>query len=132
MSQIANMAETYYIPFAPHNNSSAGTAGDAHVCASVPNFLALFHRFDDPTWNDVVNSDEAVIQDGHGDDEAPGLARVNRVPAEHAAGRRAALAVGTIPRQSTRNSKKRRGTLFLERRSSPSGGCEPTGSTRIE
>ena len=74
--KIANMAETYYIPFAPHNNSSAlSTVGDAHVCASVPNFLALeFHRFDDPTWNDVVNSDEPVIQDGHvAMTEAPGL-----------------------------------------------------------
>jgi len=38
--KIGNMAETYYIPFAPHNNSS------------VPNFLALeFHRFNDPTWD---------------------------------------------------------------------------------
>ena len=65
--KIANMAESYYIPFAPHNNSSAlSTVGDAHVCASVPNFLALeFHRFHDPTWNDVVLSDEPVIQDGH-------------------------------------------------------------------
>ena len=74
--KIANMAETYYIPFAPHNNSSAlSTVGDAHVCASVPNFLALeFHRFDDPTWNDVVNSDEPVIQDGHvAMTEVPGL-----------------------------------------------------------
>ena len=64
---IANMAETYYIPFAPHNNSSAlSTVGDAHVCASVPNFLALeFHRYDDPTWNDVVVADEPVIQQGH-------------------------------------------------------------------
>ncbi|NKB70666.1 MAG: mandelate racemase/muconate lactonizing enzyme family protein [Candidatus Latescibacteria bacterium] len=65
--KIANMAETYYIPFAPHNNSSAlSTVGDAHVCASVPNFLALeFHRYGDPTWNDVLNSDEPVIQQGH-------------------------------------------------------------------
>ncbi|MCY3788676.1 MAG: mandelate racemase/muconate lactonizing enzyme family protein, partial [Gemmatimonadetes bacterium] len=65
--KIANMAETYYIPFAPHNNSSAlSTVADAHVCASVPNFLALeFHRYDDPTWNDVVLSDEPVIQEGH-------------------------------------------------------------------
>ena len=39
---------------------------DAHVCASVPNFLALeFHRYDDPTWNDVVLSEEPVIQEGH-------------------------------------------------------------------
>ena len=65
--KIANMAETYYIPFAPHNNSSAlSTVGDAHVCASVPNFLALeFHRFNDPTWDNVLDSDESVIQDGH-------------------------------------------------------------------
>ena len=65
--KIANLAESYYIPFAPHNNSSAlSTVGDAHVCASVPNFLALeFHRFHDPTWNDVVLSDEPVIQEGH-------------------------------------------------------------------
>ena len=65
--KIANMAEMYYIPFAPHNNSSAlSTVGDAHVCASVPNFLALeFHRFNDPTWDDVLMSDKSVIQNGH-------------------------------------------------------------------
>ena len=65
--KIANMAETYYIPFAPHNNSSAlSTVADAHVCASVPNFLALeFHRYDDPTWSEVVLADEPVIQEGH-------------------------------------------------------------------
>ena len=65
--KIANMAEIYYIPFAPHNNSSAlSTVGDAHVCASVPNFLALeFHRYDDPTWNDVIVSEEPAIQQGH-------------------------------------------------------------------
>ena len=65
--KIANMAEIYYIPFAPHNNSSAlSTVGDAHVCASVPNFLALeFHRFNDPTWDSVLDSEKSVIQDGH-------------------------------------------------------------------
>ena len=65
--KIANMAEIYYIPFAPHNNSSAlSTVADAHVCVSVPNFLVLeFHRFHDTTWDDVLDSDESVIQDGH-------------------------------------------------------------------
>ena len=65
--KIANMAEIYYIPFAPHNNSSAlSTVGDAHVCASVPNFLTLeFHRFHDTTWDDVLATDESVIQEGH-------------------------------------------------------------------
>lgn len=74
--KIANMAEIYYVPFAPHNNSSAlSTVGDAHVCASVPNFLVLeYHRFDDPTWDDVLATDESVIQDGHVVlTEAPGL-----------------------------------------------------------
>jgi len=74
--KIANMAETYYIPFAPHNNSSAlSTVGDAHVCASVPNFLALeFHRFHDPTWEHVIESNQDVIQNGHVQlTEEPGL-----------------------------------------------------------
>jgi len=65
--KIANMAEIYYIPFAPHNNSGPlSTLADSHVCASVPNFLALeFHRFDDETWNDILITDEPLIQDGH-------------------------------------------------------------------
>ena len=74
--KIANLAEMYYVPFAPHNNSSAlSTVGDAHVCASVPNFLVLeYHRFDDPTWDKVLATDESVIQDGHVVlTEAPGL-----------------------------------------------------------
>jgi galactonate dehydratase len=64
--KIANMAEIYYIPFAPHNNSSAlSTVADAHVCASVPNFLALeFHRYGDPSWKDTLLSDQPVIQQG--------------------------------------------------------------------
>ena len=74
--KIANIAEMYYVPFAPHNNSSAlSTVGDAHVCASVPNFLVLeYHRFDDPTWDDVLATNTSVIQKGHVVlTEAPGL-----------------------------------------------------------
>ena len=65
--KIANMAEIYYVPFAPHNNSSAlSTVADAHVCASVPNFLALeFHRYDDPHWAELLVSDGPVIHEGH-------------------------------------------------------------------
>jgi L-alanine-DL-glutamate epimerase-like enolase superfamily enzyme len=38
--KIANSAEAYYIPFAPHCVvSPVGTMASAHVCASVPNFL---------------------------------------------------------------------------------------------
>ena len=65
--KIANLAELYYIPFAPHNNSSAlSTVADAHVCASVPNFLALeFHRYGDPTWDEVILAARPAIQQGH-------------------------------------------------------------------
>jgi len=40
--KIADMAHTYYVPFAPHNvTSPVGTMASAHVCAAVPNFLVL-------------------------------------------------------------------------------------------
>ncbi|MBU1747399.1 MAG: mandelate racemase/muconate lactonizing enzyme family protein, partial [Chloroflexi bacterium] len=74
--KIANLAEIYYIPFAPHNNSGPlSTLGDSHVCASVPNFLALeFHRFDDASWNDHVISAAPLVQQGHVVlPDAPGL-----------------------------------------------------------
>lgn len=40
--KIAAMAETYYVPVAPHNpNSPLSTFASSHVCASIPNFLIL-------------------------------------------------------------------------------------------
>ena len=40
--KIADMAHTYYVPFAPHCVvSPIGTMASAHVCAAVPNFLVL-------------------------------------------------------------------------------------------
>jgi galactonate dehydratase len=40
--RIADMAQTYYIPMAPHCVvSPIGTMASAHVCAAVPNFLVL-------------------------------------------------------------------------------------------
>ncbi len=43
--KIADLAHTYYVPVAPHCVvSPIGTMGSAHVCASIPNFLACeFH-----------------------------------------------------------------------------------------
>lgn len=65
--KIANMAEIYYVPFAPHNNSGPlSTLADSHVCASVPNFLALeYHRFDDDTWDGHLALDQSIVQNGH-------------------------------------------------------------------
>jgi galactonate dehydratase len=40
--RIANLANLYYVPFAPHMVASfLGAMASAHVCASVPNFMIL-------------------------------------------------------------------------------------------
>lgn len=40
--KIADLAHTYYVPFAPHCVvSPIGTMASCHVCAAVPNFLVL-------------------------------------------------------------------------------------------
>lgn len=64
--KIAEMADVYSIPFAPHNVSSPiGTMASAHVCATVPNFLVLeyhwFSRLD--YWRTATDGGE-IIQNG--------------------------------------------------------------------
>ncbi len=63
--KVADQADTYYIPIAPHNVSSPiGTVAAAHVCAAIPNFLVIeFHALDVPWWDDLV-LDGPVIRDG--------------------------------------------------------------------
>ncbi|MDA0747509.1 MAG: mandelate racemase/muconate lactonizing enzyme family protein [bacterium] len=65
--KIANMAEVYYIPLAPHNVCGPlGTIASGHVCASVPNFLVLeWHWVDRPHWHELVEADPPLIQDGY-------------------------------------------------------------------
>ena len=65
--KIANMAEVYYIPFAPHNVCGPlGTVASAHCCAKAPNFLVLeWHWVDRPHWHELVLSDPPLIQDGY-------------------------------------------------------------------
>jgi galactonate dehydratase len=67
--RIANLANLYYVPFAPHMVASyLGAMASAHVCASVPNFMVLewqiyFHR--DPMFREIVEFDEPMVVDGH-------------------------------------------------------------------
>ena len=67
--RIANLANLYYTPFAPHMVASyLGAMAAAHVCASVPNFLILewqiyFHR--DQMYKDIVAHDGEMIVKGH-------------------------------------------------------------------
>ncbi len=65
--KIANLAELYYIPFAPHNVSSPiGTMASAHVCASVPNFLVLeWHWNERPYWNTIITDKDDIIKNGY-------------------------------------------------------------------
>ncbi len=64
--KIANMAEIYYMPFAPHNVSSPiGTMASAHVCATIPNFLVMeFHWLERDYWRTITLGKEDIIKDG--------------------------------------------------------------------
>ncbi|MFL5807437.1 MAG: mandelate racemase/muconate lactonizing enzyme family protein [Roseiflexaceae bacterium] len=65
--KIANLAEIYYIPFAPHNVASPiGTMASAHVCATIPNFLVLeFHWLHRDYWTTIVKEQGDIIKDGY-------------------------------------------------------------------
>jgi galactonate dehydratase len=65
--KIANLAEIYYMPFAPHNVASPiGTMASAQVCATVPNFLILeYHWFHRDYWSTIITDKRDIIQNGH-------------------------------------------------------------------
>jgi galactonate dehydratase len=66
--RIANLANLYYVPFAPHMVASyLGAMAAAHVCASVPNFMILewqiyFHK--DPMFQEIVTFDGPMLEAG--------------------------------------------------------------------
>jgi len=65
--KIANLAEIYYMPFAPHNVASPiGTMASAHVCGTVPNFLVIeFHWLHRDYWTTIITDKEDIIKDGY-------------------------------------------------------------------
>ncbi len=66
--RIANLANLYYVPFAPHMVASyLGAMAACHVCASVPNFMILewqiyFHK--DPMFKEIVTFDGPMTENG--------------------------------------------------------------------
>ncbi len=66
--RIANLANLYYVPFAPHMVASyLGAMASAHVCASVPNFMILewqiyFHK--DPMFKEIVTFKGEMVEKG--------------------------------------------------------------------
>ena len=66
--RIANLANLYYVPFAPHMVASfLGAMAACHVCASVPNFMILEWQtyFDTtPMYKEIVTFDGAQVEKG--------------------------------------------------------------------
>jgi galactonate dehydratase len=64
--RIAEIADAYYIPIAPHNVSSPlGMMAACHVMAATPNFLFLeFHARDIPWWNELCEGDKPFVHNG--------------------------------------------------------------------
>jgi L-alanine-DL-glutamate epimerase-like enolase superfamily enzyme len=66
--RIADMADAFSIPVAPHCIASPiGMMQSAHICATIPNFLVLeFHAMDVPFFDALrMGGDETLIQNGH-------------------------------------------------------------------
>ena len=66
--RIANFANIYYTPFAPHMVASfLGAMAACHVCASVPNFMIMewqiyFHK--NPMFEEIVTYDGPKVEKG--------------------------------------------------------------------
>ena len=66
--RIAAVADARSLPVAPHNIAGPiGTMASAHVCASIPNLLALeWHAASVPFFDDlVVGADGPMIRNGY-------------------------------------------------------------------
>lgn len=65
MRKMANLAETYNVPIAPHNpNGPISTIASAHTMASVPNFFRQEFMLKDVVWRDKCLSHPLPIENG--------------------------------------------------------------------
>lgn len=63
--KIADYAETYDVPIAPHNcHSPLTTLVSAHICLAVRNFMILELDVDDTPWRDDILSEPLDIRNG--------------------------------------------------------------------
>jgi L-alanine-DL-glutamate epimerase-like enolase superfamily enzyme len=62
--KVADHADLYYIPIAPHNVASpVGTVAGAHVCAAMNNFLVMeYHAHDVKWWDDLVEGGPTIVK----------------------------------------------------------------------
>jgi galactonate dehydratase len=65
MRKMANLAETYNVPIAPHNpNGPISTIASAHTMATVPNFFRQEFMVNDVPWRDACLSHPLPVSDG--------------------------------------------------------------------
>ncbi|MBQ3591880.1 MAG: galactonate dehydratase [Clostridia bacterium] len=66
LKKIAAMADTYYIPFAPHNPSGpVANAATLQLAACCPNFNSLEIMYSDVTWRADVTDEDLHYEDGY-------------------------------------------------------------------
>jgi galactonate dehydratase len=64
--KIAFMADTYYVPVAPHNpGGPICTLAAMHLAASIPNFLVLEQMEDERALRDELCTEPVTYQDGY-------------------------------------------------------------------
>ncbi len=75
MRKMANLAECYNVPFAPHNpNGPISTIASAHTMATIPNFFRQEFMVSDVAWRDACLSHPLPVVNGHFElSERPGL-----------------------------------------------------------
>jgi galactonate dehydratase len=73
--RIAELAEMYHMSIAPHNMASTITAmAAAHICATIPNFLALeYHSHNIPLWSEMLNFKDPIREGYITIPDGPGL-----------------------------------------------------------
>ena len=65
LRKIANLAEVYNVPIAPHNpNGPISTIASAHTVATIPNFYRQEFMFKDVAWRDDCLSQPLPIENG--------------------------------------------------------------------
>lgn len=65
MRKMANLAETFNVPIAPHNpNGPLSTIASAHTMAGVPNFFRQEFMVNDVPWRDACLSHPLPIENG--------------------------------------------------------------------
>ena len=73
--RIAELAEMHYMSIAPHNMASTITAiAAAHICATIPNFLALeYHSHNIPLWGKMLDLKDPIRRGYITVPDGPGL-----------------------------------------------------------